>query len=46
MIVAAVAGEIEKTQWGDFKGKEYRGYGYGTHYLVQPRHPAGYVHSR
>jgi len=33
-IIAAVAGEIEKTQWGDFKGKEYRGYGYGTHYLV------------
>src|SRR5437868_4746383 len=34
IIVAAVAGEIEKTQWGEFKGKEYRGYGYGTHYLV------------
>jgi acetylornithine deacetylase len=34
VIIAAVAGEIEKTQWGDFKGKEYRGYGYGTHYLV------------
>ena len=34
VIVAAVAGEIEKTQWGDFKGKEYRGYGYGSHYLV------------
>ena len=33
-LVAAVAGEIEKTQWGDFKGKEYRGYGFGTHYLV------------
>jgi acetylornithine deacetylase len=33
-IVAAVAGEIEKTQWADFKGKEYRGYGFGTHYLV------------
>ena len=33
-IVAAVAGEIEKTQWGEFKGKEYRGYGFGTHYLV------------
>jgi len=33
-IVAAVAGEIEKTQWGDFKGKEYRGYGFGTHYLL------------
>ena len=34
VIVAAVAGEIEKTQWGEFIGKEYRGYGCGTHYLV------------
>jgi acetylornithine deacetylase len=34
IIIAAVAGEIEKTQWGEFKGREYRGYGYGTHYLV------------
>ncbi len=34
VIIAAVAGEIEKTQWGEFKGKEYRGYGVGTHYLV------------
>ena len=34
VIVAAVAGEIEKTQWGEHKGKEYRGYGFGTHYLV------------
>ena len=34
VIIAAVAGEIEKTQWGEFKGKEYRGYGCGTHYLV------------
>ena len=34
VIIAAVAGEIEKTQWGEFKGKEYRGYGLGTHYLV------------
>ncbi|MBV8050405.1 MAG: M20/M25/M40 family metallo-hydrolase [Acidobacteriaceae bacterium] len=34
VIVAAVAGEIEKTQWGEFRGKEYRGYGTGTHYLV------------
>jgi len=34
LIIAAVAGEIEKTQWGEFKGKEYRGYGFGTHYLV------------
>src|SRR5437660_1409438 len=34
VINAAVAGEIEKTQWGEFRGKEYRGYGFGTHYLV------------
>ena len=34
VIIAAVAGEIEKTQWGEFKGKEYRGYGVGSHYLV------------
>jgi acetylornithine deacetylase len=34
VIIAAVAGEIEKTQWSEFQGKEYRGYGFGTHYLV------------
>lgn len=34
VIVAAVAGEIEKTQWGEYRGREYRGYGFGTHYLV------------
>jgi acetylornithine deacetylase/succinyl-diaminopimelate desuccinylase-like protein len=35
VIIAAVVGEIEKTQWGEeFTGKQYRGYGYGTHYLV------------
>ncbi len=35
VLIAAVVGEIEKTQWGDeFVGKEYRGYGVGTHYLV------------
>jgi acetylornithine deacetylase len=35
VILAAVVGEIEKTQWGDdFVGKQYRGYGAGTHYLV------------
>jgi len=34
VIIAAVAGEIEKTQWGEHQGKEYRGYGFGTHYLV------------
>lgn len=34
VLIAAVAGEIEKTQWGQYRGKEYRGYGAGTHYLV------------
>ena len=35
VTIAAVAGEIEKTQWSDeFIGKEYRGYGVGTHHLV------------
>jgi acetylornithine deacetylase/succinyl-diaminopimelate desuccinylase-like protein len=34
VILAAVAGEIEKTQWGEYQGKEFRGYGCGTHYLV------------
>jgi acetylornithine deacetylase len=35
IVIAAVAGEIEKTQWSDeFVGKEYRGYGAGTHYMV------------
>src|SRR5713101_9392702 len=33
--IAAVVGEIEKTQWGgEFTGKEFRGYGVGTHHLV------------
>ena len=27
VILGAVCGEIEKTQWGEFQGKEYRGYG-------------------
>ncbi len=34
LIIGAVAGEIEKTQWGEFKGRQFRGYGAGTHYLV------------
>jgi acetylornithine deacetylase/succinyl-diaminopimelate desuccinylase-like protein len=35
LLVAAVVGEIEKTQWSDeFVGKEFRGYGVGTHHLV------------
>jgi acetylornithine deacetylase/succinyl-diaminopimelate desuccinylase-like protein len=34
VIVAAVVGEIEKSQWEEFRGKDYRGYGLGSHYLV------------
>jgi len=35
VIVAAVAGEIEKTQWGEsFRGREYRGYAAGSRFLV------------
>lgn len=35
LMIAAVVGEIEKTQWSDeFVGKEFRGYGVGTHHLV------------
>lgn len=35
VLIAAVCGEIEKTQWSDeFVGKQYRGYGAGTHYMV------------
>ncbi len=35
ILIAAVVGEIEKTQWSDeFVGKDFRGYGAGTHYMV------------
>ncbi|MGH9668619.1 MAG: M20 family metallopeptidase [Terriglobales bacterium] len=35
VVIAAVVGEIEKTQWSDeFTGKQYRGYGVGSHHLV------------
>ena len=34
VIVAAVCGEIEKTQYGDAVGAEYRGYAAGSRYLV------------
>jgi acetylornithine deacetylase/succinyl-diaminopimelate desuccinylase-like protein len=34
VLVAAVCGEIEKTQYGDAQGREYRGYAAGTRYLV------------
>jgi acetylornithine deacetylase/succinyl-diaminopimelate desuccinylase-like protein len=34
VLIAAVCGEIEKTQYGDAQGAEYRGYAAGTRYLV------------
>ena len=34
VLVAAVCGEIEKTQYGDAQGAQYRGYAAGTRYLV------------
>jgi acetylornithine deacetylase/succinyl-diaminopimelate desuccinylase-like protein len=34
VLIAAVAGEIEKTQYGDAQGAEYRGYAAGSRYLV------------
>ena len=34
VMIAAVAGEIEKTQQGDEQGAEYRGYAAGSRYLV------------
>ena len=34
LMIAAVAGEIEKTQWGEFRGREYRGYAAGSRFLV------------
>lgn len=35
VYIAAVVGEIEKSQWGEaFSGRQYRGYGVGTHRLV------------
>ena len=34
VLVAAVSGEIEKAQWGDAQGAEFRGYAAGTRHLV------------
>ena len=34
VVVAAVCGEIEKTQYGDAQGAQYRGYAAGTCHLV------------
>jgi acetylornithine deacetylase/succinyl-diaminopimelate desuccinylase-like protein len=34
LVIAAVVGEIEKTQWGEeFRGAEYRGYATGSRHL-------------
>jgi acetylornithine deacetylase len=34
VLIAAVCGEIEKTQYGDAVGAQYRGYAAGSRYLV------------
>jgi acetylornithine deacetylase len=34
LLVAAVSGEIEKTQWGEARGASFRGYGAGSRHLV------------
>jgi acetylornithine deacetylase/succinyl-diaminopimelate desuccinylase-like protein len=34
VMIAAVAGEIEKTQYGDAQGAEFRGYAAGSRHLV------------
>jgi acetylornithine deacetylase/succinyl-diaminopimelate desuccinylase-like protein len=35
VLIAAVVGEIEKTQWGEeFRGRDYRGYAAGSRYLA------------
>ena len=34
VMIAAVCGEIEKTQYGDASGAQYRGYAAGSRYLV------------
>src|SRR3954447_22446467 len=34
VLIAAVCGEIEKTQYGDSQGAQYRGYAAGSRYLV------------
>lgn len=34
VLIAAVCGEIEKTQYGDAAGAQYRGYAAGSRYLV------------
>ncbi len=34
VVIAAVCGEIEKAQWGDAQGAEYRGYAAGSRHLA------------
>jgi acetylornithine deacetylase len=34
VLIATVSGEIEKTQWGEYRGREYRGYSAGSRYLA------------
>jgi acetylornithine deacetylase len=34
VMIAAVSGEIEKTQWGSAQGAQYRGYATGSRHLV------------
>lgn len=34
VMIAAVCGEIEKAQWGEAQGPQYRGYAAGSRYLV------------
>jgi acetylornithine deacetylase len=34
VMIAAVSGEIEKAQWSEAQGAEYRGYAAGSRYLV------------
>jgi acetylornithine deacetylase len=34
VMIAAVSGEIEKTQWGEAQGAEFRGYAAGSRHLV------------
>jgi acetylornithine deacetylase len=34
LMIAAVAGEIEKAQWGDDQGPQFRGYAAGSRHLV------------
>ena len=46
VMIAAVSGEIEKTQYGDAQGAEYRGYAAGSRYLVVTRRRRRHVHPR